>query len=282
MALLSIISKPEGSGGYISYSYHLARALSSDLHLVYVENPDNYPLGTPNTTGEATVHLHRQLEKSTEEAYRVISRQVEETIDRSVEDPAIDITTDIDSEKVVIRRMTGENDIQLLVLENQGMDGFWSGNVRTREIIRDAECPVWIVPPDPVFQEPDNIVYATDYTEHDVNTLVRLVQMLGSFSPTITALHITENVDFELKIKEAGFQKMLQADTGYGRINVNALTGNGGDTSRLINGYAVGIGANLLVVLKENRTFLERIFKSSETNRIVKHAAIPVLVFHEQ
>lgn len=280
--LLGMITKPEGSKGYIEYSINLAKALKTNLQLLYVENPDNYPLGTPNTTGEATVHLQRNMEKSVQNAEKVLSEQAQKLIHHISGEPVIGISTDISSEKVAIRRMLEEYDVRMLVLENRGDDSFWAGNIRTREIIRDIDRPIWIVPRDAVFRSPDNIIYATDYNEHDVATLTRLVSMMEPFSPTITALHITENVDFESKIKEAGFQRMLQSSTGYEKINVNALTENGGGISGLINDYAVSVNANLLVVLKENRSFLERIFKSSETRKIIKHARIPVLVFHEQ
>lgn len=48
-----------------------------------------------------------------------------------------------------------------------------------------------------------------------------------------------------------------------------------------INDTAVDIQADLIVLLKENRSFLEKIFKASSTAKIIKKARLPLLVFHE-
>jgi nucleotide-binding universal stress UspA family protein len=50
----------------------------------------------------------------------------------------------------------------------------------------------------------------------------------------------------------------------------------------LINDYSSDIDANLVVMLKENRHFLERLFKPSSTKKLIKEAKLPVLVFHEK
>jgi nucleotide-binding universal stress UspA family protein len=57
---------------------------------------------------------------------------------------------------------------------------------------------------------------------------------------------------------------------------------SGENVGQLINDYACLIDANLIVVLKENRHFLERLVKSSSTKKIVQQARTPVLVYHEK
>jgi nucleotide-binding universal stress UspA family protein len=54
------------------------------------------------------------------------------------------------------------------------------------------------------------------------------------------------------------------------------------DTAELLNDYALLIKADLIVVLKENKSFFERIFKSDPAKKIIKKSMLPVLVFHEK
>lgn len=69
------------------------------------------------------------------------------------------------------------------------------------------------------------------------------------FSPGITALHITDNYDFEVRIKKAGFQEMVQTRTDHDKISVKSLVDkNGDDMGQLINDYASLIDADLIVV----------------------------------
>lgn len=280
--LLALIHEPKSSRGFIEYTVNLARELSLNLQLLYVENPNIPLMGTPNLTSNAMEQLQRSLEQNVKEAENVLKRYINELMNLISGEMIVYVTTEINSEKEVLQQIIGEGHVQMLVLESPDKHSSWNENLMTNETIRSAECPVWIVPRESNYRSPAEIIYATDYKSQDIDTLVRLVGMLGKFSPTITALHITDDKGFELKIKEAGFQKMIQNNTGYQKINVNALQEVGQDISQLFNDFAIALEADLIVILKENRSFLERIFKASPGKKIIKHASIPVLVFHEK
>jgi nucleotide-binding universal stress UspA family protein len=239
-------------------------------------------MGTPHLPARAMVELQRSLEQNVQEAETLLNSYVKELMNLISGEMIVDVTTEVNSEITILQQMIGEGHGQMLVLESTDKHSSWSENLVTNEIIRRVECPVWIVPRELNYRTPAEIVYATDYKSQDIDTLVRLVGMLGKFSPTITALHITDDAGFESKIKEKGFQKMLQNNTGYKKININALLEAGQDISKLINDFAIASDAELIVILKENQSFLERIFKASPEKKIIKYARIPVLVFHEQ
>jgi nucleotide-binding universal stress UspA family protein len=138
-----------------------------------------------------------------------------------------------------------------------------------------------VIPENSDYNPIHSVIYATDYNEEDIPTLEKLIRLTYFESPKITALHITDNVDFDLRIKNAGFQKMLESKLGYENIEVKALVENQGDDMvSLINDYAARISADLIVVLKENRRFLERLFRPSSSEKIIEEASRPVLVFH--
>jgi nucleotide-binding universal stress UspA family protein len=281
-ALIAMILEPEGSRGFIEYAVNLARDLNTNVHLLYVENPDNIPLGTPDMTGAATVQLQRILEERVKHAKATLGRYAEDLMDQISGKIIMDISAETDTERSVLERMIRENEDQMVIMESSGVDSFWAGRSPTRDIVSNVGCPIWVVPRDAEYETFRQIIYATDYNEEDIPTLLRLIGLTHSFSPHITALHITDSVDFDLKVKKAGFQEIIRAKTDYRKINVETLMEKDrDDVARIINDYAARTGADLIVVLKENRNFLERIFRSSSTDKIIKHARIPVLVYHE-
>jgi len=74
---------------------------------------------------------------------------------------------------------------------------------------------------------------------------------------------------------------MLEHRVGYSKIHVKTLIESDREkTAELLNSYAKRTGADLMVVLKENKGFLERIFKASSSDRIIEESMLPVLVFH--
>ena len=73
---------------------------------------------------------------------------------------------------------------------------------------------------------------------------------------------------------------MLQSKTGYQKITVKSLLEKDDENAaQLINEYALNINADLIVILKENRNFLERILSPGSTKKILKEATLPVLVY---
>jgi nucleotide-binding universal stress UspA family protein len=151
-----------------------------------------------------------------------------------------------------------------------------------KEIVRDLGCPVWVIPEDTAYKSYNDVIYATDYHEEDIQTIKKLIEITTPLTPKIEALHITDNVDFENRIKQKGFQDMLKERIGYRNVEAKALVENVGEEMvEMLNQYAVSHGADLMVVLRENRPFLERLFKPSSSDKIIEDAKLPVLVFHE-
>ena len=90
-------------------------------------------------------------------------------------------------------------------------------------------------------------------------------------------------VEFEEKILKAGFLELLQEKTDYDRLTVKALKEISSiGIAELLNDYSVVNKSDLIVVLRENRSFFESIFKSDLSENIVKESMLPVLVFHEK
>ena len=77
--------------------------------------------------------------------------------------------------------------------------------------------------------------------------------------------------------------EMLQSKTSYKQLIVKAVyQSKHDDLIQLLNDFALNNRADLLVMLKENKSFFERIFKSSHTKEILKTTQLPVLVYHEK
>ena len=112
--------------------------------------------------------------------------------------------------------------------------------------------------------------------------LKSLIRLTSVYSPSVTALHVTDNKDFEERIKEVGFTETLQEKTGYKKLSVKSiLETKHENVAELINDFAVGSKADLVVVFKENRTFFERILKADSTRKIIKETQLPVLVIKQ-
>jgi hypothetical protein len=279
--LISIIRDPDHSKSYITYCLRLAVDLERDVQFLYLQDPSEYPLGTPGSTGASSVQLYQSLEKRAEASRKDLKNTIDRLMESIPQKPLVKVDSDIGSAGLLgDDYITGKD--AMIILENLGEGEIWNQASTDLDIIRNVNCPVWIIPPDTVYNPFKEILYATDYNQEDIGTLKRLIELVGKFLPAITALHITEDVDFEEKLKKEGFKEMVASQAGYDRISVKTLDEKSGyDLGLLVNNFAALINADLITVLKENRPFLERLFRQEPTKKIVRQSDVPVLVFHE-
>ena len=280
--LLAIVQDPDNSKDFIKYLIHMAGGLDMKLHLLNIQSPMNYPLGVPSFTGQASAHLELSLKKRTEEAQQILDKLARDISSGSSPKVSIEASSETGPTLSVIDQYVSEKEISLIIFKSDENGRLFSQDLSNMEIIRNSNCPVWIIPRNTEFQPFDEIVYATDYNEADVPTLKKLVGLLSPFSPNITALHILDDKDFETKIKQSGFQEMLRNQIAYEKITVKSLDAKeDSDLGLLVNDFASLVSAKLIVVLKENKQFLERIFNPDKTKKIIREANIPVLIYHE-
>lgn len=279
--LLGYIRNPSEAQSIITYLLALSKDLNTNLHLLYLENPANHPMGSPELTGVAVANLQQSLEARIEKGKQTLQVLVDQMMPQIEGKVVVDITTAIGNEVATVGEMLDSGKVQMMALENSGADGLWWKDSLVNTMVRNLECPLWVIPQNPEYHPFRNIIYATDYHEEDISTLQKLIDLTHPLSPKILALHINDNADFEVRVKTAGFQKMLETKTAYNNISAKALIEkNGEDLVQLIHSYAAMNRADLIVVLKENRNFLDRIFNPSSSEKILKAANSPVLVYH--
>lgn len=281
--LLVILNDPQRSKTFMRYSLEMANDFDASLHYLYVQNNDAYPLGVDGATGIASVEVIKTLE---EKAYRVrkwVTQFIREIDDPVLRDLPFEFSSRIGSRKTFIDEIVADGKADMIVLENPEDHNFWFEGSSNMEIIKDAGVPVWIIPSNARYETFHKIIYATDFNQEDPDTIRRLIHINQFSSPDITALHVTDSLDFDEKIKEAGFLDTLKEKTHYKKLSVQSIREEGHDElPDKINAYAHLVRADLIVVLRENRNFLERIFRASDTKKIVKEAELPVLVYHEK
>lgn len=279
--LLGLIREPEESQNLIKYLLDLARDLRANVLFMYIENPVRYPIGTPDSTGVAMVHLQKSLDTKITEGRKILEETVSRMMPRLAGKVAVEIAAKLGNERTILKELVSSGKVQMLAMEYKSLDVLRQKDAFTSDVIRTIDRPVWVIPEQSEYHGIKHIIYATDYHEEDISTLNKLIDLTHQLSPKISAMHITDNVDFELRVKNAGFQKMLESKTEYNDISVKALVEKSGDDLvKLIVSYAAMNNADLIVVLKENNNFLERFFNPSSSEKIIHAADKPVLVYH--
>jgi len=281
--LLAIINEPKDSKDFIQSVAEMGIALNTNVHLLYAESTVNYPMGITGSSGVAVAQAQQSTVAHVGTVKKILAKHVEDVKSKLSSDIFIDFSANLGETYQIVRDLVSENKVHMVILEEEKVESFWTHSLDNLNIIENLDCPVWIVPPSWYFKPFAEIIYATDYKEEDITGLKRLIELVRSFSPGINALHITNSVDFEEKVKKAGFLEVLKSQVTYNQLTVRALSDNSNsDVTELLNGYAKLVKADLIVVTKENKNFFERIFKTDPAMKIIKSTSLPVLVYHEK
>lgn len=278
--LVFLIDEIGNSKELIRFAALLGKDINARVYVLYIQNPVNY--GTYGHVGMATPPDPLMIQKLYEDIKENIAGFIKEIEAEHLGIKSIKFKSETGDAASILKEKVENNIYDLVLLQGQTERGFLMQNAVVMDVVQNVPCPVYIIQPDAVYQPFRKIIYASDYNEEDITTLMNLLNLAEPFDPEIIALHISNDNEFEMKLKSEGFAKMLREKTAYNKFSVKMVADKDGvDAVESLVSEAEKLKANLIVVLKENKNFFERLFKSSFTAELVKGTQLPILVFHK-
>jgi nucleotide-binding universal stress UspA family protein len=286
--LLAIVNDPVDSGNFTEYCIFMANDLNMNLDLIYIQNPALFNFGTDAATSTpGPVQSYNEidiasLEIDKENSLKLISGKIDDFRKELSPNVSVRAISEMGTPDNVINQMVSENKADMIIIESKNDNQSWLFDSSNSNLVINAGCPGWLIPSDIKYGPFRKIVYATDYNDSDINAIRDVVRLTGNFSPEILALHILKSESFKEKTMGTGFENIVKEKTGYEKITFATLIDKDGkEPGEYINEFAIDKDADLIVLLKENKNFIDRIFKSGSTRKVLKRVNLPVLIYHE-
>ncbi|WP_338791907.1 universal stress protein [Bernardetia sp. Wsw4-3y2] len=168
----------------------------------------------------------------------------------------------------------------LIVMGTKGASGLnevFLGSVAGK-IINDASCPVVIVPEESQKGTYERIVYATSLIADDRGVLNYLKGLATDFKAKLQCIHIEKDGETNSKF-ESFAQEYKNESTENQQVEFKVVSKS--DKDRVENTLLDYIEENpltLLVMLRRERDFVQRIFGHSVTKKMAHHAESPLLI----
>ena len=269
----------EKSKEIIDYGIYLANQLDKQIEIIYViDQTIAKPFALEHEAIPTSVPDLKELAERAKTKLQELLKEIDRQFKKR---PIIRVSIKSGLFSDVLVDLSQDETSFAILLPGQDEAGIYKSFLTgpKGKILKEADCPVWIIPPDIQFTKPQTIIYVTDYKETDIESLKKLSLLAKQFDSRIIALHISENEDFTEEIKDLGFEDLAKRETGYEKIEIHSTTGK--NDIETINQFAKKENADLIVMLEENRGFLEEIFYSSTTRKLVLETRFPVMIFHE-
>lgn len=280
--IVQFIRSSDNIENIVKYPAMLGKKLGHDIELFMIlETRQTYfhPISSPVNAGAANYEFELMLKARRQKA----EANLKEFTDKynSVEgNPHITYTILNENTEIALIEKSGRPDTYMILI-NEAQEPEQGFIINTYlNIIDKTKCPVFKVPENYQDGAIDNILYATDYKSEDIPTLKKLVSLAAPFKADITALHICDSVELEEKMLSESFESSIHDEVGYNHIHM-AIKEDKNVANGVID-YTKDGTYNMVVVLKENKNFIKRLFSKSDSNKILNHSDIPVMLYHEE
>lgn len=151
------------------------------------------------------------------------------------------------------------------------------GSVTTR-LIKHSKIPVLAIPQGSTFDQFSHIIFATDYKEGDSKALNKTIQFAKLFDSNIDIVHVERKDNKKTGIQFRGFRDLVTSKVDYSKIDFHLVYEN--DFFPGMADYLIDHPASLLVMVRYQKTFWEKLLERNHTKEMAFYSDIPVLVFN--
>ncbi|RIV71348.1 universal stress protein [Flagellimonas aequoris] len=258
----------------ISYAARLLENTTTVFYLMHTYTPPvyrvDYALGSPGQMGlpdDFRYAAEAQLDKTRER----IKEQFDNPKHTFITHAAFNTLED------EIRLFSMKENVDLIIMGTQGATGateilFGSNTVH---VLKRTQIPVLAIPADYEFEAPEEILFPTDLeVDFDKVDIAFLLEFAKLWHSKIHIMHVAlpEGLTEEQENNRAKLEGLL--------LEHNHAFHNLPDQELImaINSFQEEITAEILVMVKNKHTFLERLFMEPVIKNVGLHSTIPFLV----
>lgn len=167
----------------------------------------------------------------------------------------------------------------MIVMGTKGASHFldkWLGT-NAQKVMKNADCPVWIIPQKAKIKHPKKIMYAADFKEDELlatQKIVEITEPLEAFCKVIHVHDIFEPIE-KSKVKE----QVTTINEEFEEEDVFARNLNRADIIEGLEVYMESFKPDVLALAVHEKSFLERFFNESVTKHFVQVSQLPILTF---
>lgn len=251
------------------YALEICKKTGSDLHLFHaVEEPYDFAARVEESVQHKKDFAYERFQQMMEEAResdRYKDLAIYSEIKRGKAFPSILEKAHQLNARLIIVGTKGESSLKRILY----------GNV-TSKVILESPVPVLTVPANSKKPYLDRFIFATDFRENDIRSLVNLVEFARPFNAEIHVLHVYEADSINEDIRFRGFRDLVKDTIDYPRLefqNIKAERFSKG-ISQFLDEHPV----SLLTITRYKKAFLKTLLWANTTQELTYHTTVPMLV----
>ncbi len=246
-------------------------------------NTANYAIKMLTGQHDMQVILYHAYEKNTEAEHS--NELIEELKQRLASSGIANVTTHIEESTdfpEALSRFARHHAAQLIIMGLMGRSKltqmFLTG--KTLKIVDKNPCPVLIVPPSATFNQIKNVAITSDFKEVGVSIpFIPIKIILEMFKPNVHIVNV--NSEHYVSLSEEFLGQRSQMVEMFGDYNPEFYFIGTYDFHETINRFVADKKIDMVITIPKSHSFIENLFKPSNTKKLVFESTVPVLAAHD-
>ena len=257
----------------------LAAKLNANIVLLHSWTPQPALAEYPNNSWGIDTLIYGE---QTKEKLNSLREELKEQIDLLSPD-AHHASIDWEQENGSVTDCTSNHlkkgDVEMIVMgasAGSGLDHSLLGS-DTYSVISKASRPVLIIPPEQSLSKLNKVIFASDFSENDIAAVHYLTRLGRKFNFEIEIVHVVVfgKDDSEALERKKPFQKHI-AKFNYPKITYENIYGK--NIADRLQNLCREHASDLLVLSHDQHSFWSKLFKGTQSGRLLKKQQIPVLI----
>lgn len=179
---------------------------------------------------------------------------------------------------ISVARIAEELGTTLIVMGTQGASGIKKALIGTTTVnlIREANCPVLVVPAQAHVTEVRKVTLALEFANHEEKFIDWIIDMSNRWNLGLEILHVQTNQSFKEELAILGIEGYLQKK--YPGIQMRIHTFYAASASEGLDMYMQEHDNMILVMCHEHRNLWDQIIQKSQSIKMAYHTHIPLLI----
>lgn len=262
------------------YALHIAKSIDAKVYVLYTYLEPVLSAthgGQPEMLGQ----VYQSIELNQFERYKKKSQELRDiTQEMNLDDIELVFLFEEGPVATVVKNIVERERIHLVVMGTHGESGFLSKLIGTNtvSVIRSIKHPVLAVPPHAQFQGIKRVLFTTLFRDRDKSALKEMLLMSKAVGAKIDCLHVLQASQVSDVLAQSERWQHDFHDENIEYVLLDEVE----SVENTIANYILENNIDILGVVKRNRSFFDRLFNSSVSNKLALHSKVPILVFHEE
>ena len=150
----------------------------------------------------------------------------------------------------------------------------------TLKMVETKTCPILIVPESASVSDIRNVMLTSDFKNTQNSTPSGPIKdFLNAFKPKLHVVNVDK--DHYISLTDNYEKEKQELKKMFSEYNPEFYFMRLFDVDEAINMFADEMNIDLIIVIRKNHSFLEKLLKGSRTRSLTYHSKIPILVMHE-